>query len=134
MKRNLLSAIATVVAALTFAGAAYGQYKAAGGDGIAASPKVRQMLSERHATVTSTTAAAPAMACPKCADVQTAKASPQAKGAEVLDGAKQISYTHACTGCDTKLSVAGEGKAKQQVAAHTCTAETGSNLACCATK
>ena len=134
MKTNLLCTITTAVAALTFATAAYGGYTPVGADGITASPRLRQMLNERSASLGTTKAAAPAMTCPKCADVRTAKVSPQAKGSEIMMGVKQVTYKHACLGCDTKLSVVGEGKAKHQVAAHKCTAETPANLACCATK
>jgi hypothetical protein len=133
MKTSILSTIATVVAALTFTSAAYAQYKPVGDDGIAASPKVRQMLNERPASVT-TTAAAPAMACPKCADVRIAKVSPQAKGAEIMTSTKQVTYSHACTSCETKLAVAGVGKAKHQVATHSCSMNVASNPNCCASK
>ena len=134
MKTNLLCAITTAVAALTFATAAYAGYNPMGADGITASPRLRQTLNERHTSVAAATPASPAMTCPKCADARTAKVSPQAKGSEVMMGVKQVSYSHACPGCDTKFTVAGEGKAKHQVAAHNCTAETPNNLSCCATK
>jgi hypothetical protein len=134
MKTNLLCAITTAVAALTFASAAYAGYTPVGADGITASPRLRWTLNERPASAGTTKAAAPAMTCPKCADVRTAKVSPQAKGGEIMMGAKQVSYSHACPGCGTKLTVVGEGKAKHQVASHKCTAETSDNLACCAAK
>ena len=131
METNLL---ATVAAALTIATAAYAQYKPVGDDGVAASPKVRQVLNERQASVASSLAAAPAMACPKCADIRIAKISPQAKGAEILTGTKQVTYLHACTGCDTKLTLVGQGKAKHTVATHTCSMEAASTPGCCTSK
>ena len=134
MKTNLLCAIITAVAALTFASAAYGGYNPVGADGITASPRLRQMLNERPASVGTATVAAPAKTCPKCADVRTVKVSPQAKGSEMMMGVKQVSYRHACIGCDTKLNVVGEGKAKHQVATHNCTAKIANNLDCCASK
>jgi hypothetical protein len=103
------------------------------GDGIAASPKVRQILNERKASTTPMVAAAPAMACPKCADVRTTEVNREAKGATVLAGAAtKIVTRHTCAGCEVKLTTVGEGKAKHTVAAHKCTAEVPNNLACCA--
>lgn len=131
MKTNLLSAILTAVAALTISTAAYAQYKPVSDDGIAASPKVRQMLNARKA---SAPAATPALACSKCVDVLSGKLTPQAKGAETMTGTKQVTYAHGCGSCDTKLTVAGEGKAKHQVATHTCSMETASTAGCCASK
>ena len=134
MKTNLLWAITTAVAALTFATAAYGQYKPVGDDGVTASPRLRQTLNESHTSVAATKAAAPAMTCPKCADVRITKISPQAKGGEIMMGVKQVSYSHACPSCGTSMTVVGEGKAKHQVATHKCTADTANNPPCCATK
>jgi hypothetical protein len=55
------TAAAAAVISITPASALAGAVgnRAVGDDGIAASPKVRQMLSERHASVGTTTAAAP---------------------------------------------------------------------------
>jgi hypothetical protein len=89
------------------------------------------MLNERKA---SAPAATPAMACGKCADVRSAKLTPQAKGAEIMTGAKQVTYVHGCGACDTKLTVAGEGKAKHQVATHTCSMDIAGTAGCCASK
>ena len=72
MKTNLFSKIAlsaVALAALAFTGTARAQYKPGGDDGIAASPKVRQLLSERNASITPALVVAPAMACPKCSEV-----------------------------------------------------------------
>ena len=134
MKTNLLCTITTAVAALTFATAAYGGYTPVGADGITASPRLRQMLNERPASVNTAAAVAPAMTCPKCAEVRTVKVSPQAKGSEIMMGVKQVSYRHACVDCVTKLTVVGEGKAKHLVATHNCTAKIANNLDCCASK
>ena len=134
MKTNLLCAITTAVAALTIASAAYGGYNPVGADGITAAPRLRQMLNERPASVNTAAAVAPAMTCPKCAEVRTVKVSPQAKGSEIMMGVKQVSYRHACVDCVTKLTVVGEGKAKHLVATHNCTAKIANNLDCCASK
>src|SRR5262249_41207930 len=57
--------VATALAALAFTTAANAQYNPIDGDGIAASPKVRQMLNERKASAVPAVAVTPAMACPK---------------------------------------------------------------------
>ena len=140
MKTNRLSEIASALtlaavalAALTFAGAANAQSKAAGTDGIAASPKVRQTLNERKASAAPAVAAAPAMACPKCADVLTTEVNRQAKGGELLAGAATRAVAkHACSACETRMTVAGEGKAKHNVATHKCAADVPNPATCCA--
>ena len=117
--------------ALTFGTAAYAQYKPAGDDGIAASPKVRQMLNERKASTAPAAITLPKMACPKCADIRTTEVNRQAKGAEVLAGAATKTVTkHTCTDCSTKITTAGTGKAKHSVALHNCGADV--TAACCA--
>ena len=124
-------ALATaLLAAFTLADVARAQY--VGADGVVASPKLRQALNEKanYAIV----AKAPAMACPKCADIRVSEPNPQAKGSQVLMGAAtKTTIKHACGSCDTKLAVAGTGKAKQTVANHTCTAAVANSATCCAT-
>src|SRR5262245_32497216 len=96
--------IATALAALTLTTAANAQYKPVGDDGIAASPKVRQMLNEHKASAVPAVAVTPAMACPKCAEVFTTEANRHAKGAQVLAGAAtQKVAKHTCNACETKL-------------------------------
>ena len=136
MKTNRSSKIAfaaVALVALAFITTASAQYKAVGADGIAASPKVRQMLNERKASTAHALAVAPAMACPKCADVLTTEVNPQAKGGEVLTGAatKKVAK-HTCTACETKLTVVGEGKARHTVATHKCSADVPNPATCCA--
>ena len=132
LRTSSFALVATATIALTFASGAYSQYTPVG-DGIAASPKVRQMLNEKKASATIATEPAPAMACPKCANVRTSVLNRQAKGAETLAGATRIVTQHTCTGCEVNWVVVGEGKAKHSVAAHKCTAEVPNNHACCAT-
>jgi hypothetical protein len=122
------------IAVLALASAANAQYKPVGDDGIAASPKVRQMLNERKASTAIAIAALPAMTCPKCADVRTTEVSRQAKGAEVLTGVTKVTTRHTCAGCEVKWTVVGEGKGKHSVATHKCTADVPNNLVCCAPK
>ncbi len=140
MKNNLIPAmfrascpILVAVALLALASPAAAQYRPVSDDGIAASPKVRQMLNERKASVA--TATAPAMDCPKCSDVRTAEVNRQAKGAELLTGAAtKIVIRHTCSACTVKWTVAGAGKAKHLVATHKCTANVPNNLVCCVPK
>ena len=139
MKTNFLPEIvrsitltAVALAAFTFATSASAQNKPVGDDGIAASPKVRQMLNERNAATAPAVAAAPAMACPKCADVRTSVANPQAKTGELLAGtANKAVVKHTCSACQTTMSLQGEGKAKHQVATHTCSADVPKPAGCC---
>lgn len=129
-----LALAATAIAVLALTSSAKAQYKPVGDDGIAASPKVRQMLNERRAFTAIATAAVPAMTCPKCADVRTTEVSRQAKGAEVLTGVTNVTTRHTCAGCEVKWTVVGEGKGKHSVATHKCTADVPNNLVCCAPK
>jgi hypothetical protein len=124
---STLALATALLAAFTLADVASAQ--SVGADGIVASPKLRQALNEKAAYAI--VAKAPAMACSKCAEVRTTQPS-QAKGAELLAGAAtKVVIKHTCGGCDTKLAVAGTGKAKQTVATHTCTAAVANNLTCC---
>ena len=124
---------AVALAALALASTASAQYKAVGDDGIAASPKVRQMLNERKASATPAVAIVPAMACPKCADVLVTEVNRQAKGGQVLAGtATQKVVKHNCSACETKLTVVGEGKARHTAATHKCAADLPNPTTCCA--
>jgi hypothetical protein len=57
------------------------------------------------------------MTCPKCKNDYTVKVTRPSKGTETE---KAIIATHLCEKCSTKLVVKGEGKAKTDVAVHTC--------------
>jgi len=129
-RKSLL--VASVCAlGLTFGTPAYAQYKPVGDDGIAASPKVRQMLNERKASTAPAAVTLPKMACPKCADIRSTQVNRQAKGAEVLAGAATKTVTkHACTDCSTTIATAGTGKAKHSVVTHTCGVDV--KAICCA--
>ena len=132
--RSLKITLAAVaLAALAFASTGSAQYKPVGDDGIAASPKVRQMLNERKAAATPTVAVSPARACPKCADVLLTELNRQAKGGQFLAGTDtQKVVKHTCTACETKLAVLGEGKAKHTVATHKCAVDVPNPATCCA--
>jgi hypothetical protein len=125
--------VAATFAALALTTAANAQYKPAGDDGIAASPKVRQMLNERKASAAPVVVVEPAMPCPKCADVFTTEVNRQAKGGQFLAGtATQKVAKHTCTACQVTWTTMGEGKAKHAVATHKCTADVPNPATCCA--
>lgn len=129
MNTNLLTSIAIGIATIALSSTGYAQFKITHEDGIAASPKTRQMINEHRPT---TPAVKPAMDCAQCVEVRSAKLPAQAKGSEIMTGAKQVSFSHGCASCDTQISVKSKGKEKQQVATHTCSMEVAAN--CCATK
>jgi hypothetical protein len=124
-----------VIVVATFT--ANAQYKATGGDGIAASPRLRQQLNDRAAQSTFIVAVAPAMSCPKCTDAWVAQAdtSPKGSGARTLTGqTTKLVAKHLCEGCGAEWSVAGTGKGTKTVAAHKCSSCGAENLACCGAK
>src|SRR4051812_32529980 len=57
------------------------------------------------------------MTCPKCKDDYVVKLTKPAKGTEVE---KAIVGKHLCEKCSTALVTKGAGKAKTEVAEHTC--------------
>jgi hypothetical protein len=57
------------------------------------------------------------MTCPKCKDDYLVKTTRPPKGTE---SEKAVIANHLCEKCSTKLVVKGEGKAKTDVAVHTC--------------
>jgi|SRR6185437_241211 len=117
--------IAAIAGMALFAGAAYAQYKATGDDGITASPKLREMITA------STISAQPAAAehnCTMCKDQYTSRVDQTAKG--VIKPTVLVAK-HLCPGCETTVSLRGQGKAAQNLVTHTCTAKSAS---CCATE
>lgn len=132
VRSSKLLATTSAITALAFITIANAQNPPQGDDGITASPKVRQALNERKAVANPAMATASAMTCPKCADVLTTQPKRQAKGAEVLVGAKTTEIRHACAGCETQWTVVGESKAKHSVATHKCSADVPNNKTCCA--
>jgi hypothetical protein len=73
------------------------------------------------------------MACSKCADVLITEVDRQAKAGQVLAGtATRKVAKHACTACETKMTLVGEGKAKHTVATHKCAADVPNPATCCA--
>jgi hypothetical protein len=127
--KSLIAALAGL-ALFSLAGTAQAQYKPTGDDGITASPKARQFLDERKrvSAATSTAVDDKTMACPKCRDEYVKRTDTTAKG--VIKPTIWLA-NHLCGGCDTTISVQGFGKAKHDVATHTCTSCGAENLACC---
>jgi hypothetical protein len=128
MNRTLIATLAGI-AVLSFVGQVKAQFNAKSDDGIAASPKVRQMLDGRKAQAEVKTIkleAATAMACDKCKSVPFRSVTTE-KGhiKNVTIGEK-----HVCSGCTTTIGVAGVGKGKHDVVKHVCTAGNGKALCC----
>jgi hypothetical protein len=116
------------------------QYQAVGEDGIAASPKLRARLEEerrnhRPATVLATTKQ---MSCNQCKDTLVTVRDTESKGAgarALLAGGPPTKAVarHECKGCGTDWIIAGQGKARTNIALHRCTGCGEANLACCNT-
>jgi hypothetical protein len=130
---SLLLAV-TSLAALTLATLANAQFLAVSDDGIAAPPKVRQMLNDRNASAAPAVAAAPSMACPMCKDLKITEVNPFAKGGQVLAGTNiKTVVNHTCPACQTTQTIVGEGKARHTVATHKCAVDLPNKPAnCCA--
>ena len=110
------------------------QYRAVGDDGIAASPKVRQMMMK---PIPSPAAVAGpkagdmgAMACPKCKTSLVTYVDTQKGHIKTTTTVP----THACAGCEQKFTVVGEGKGKHNVVTHVCKQSVTTEALCCATK
>lgn len=76
------------------------------------------------------------MSCQKCTDVVTQVPDWSAKGGQILMAGGRPTkpvVRHQCEGCATTLEVVGHGKAKTQVAKHTCTSCGSENEGCCST-
>jgi hypothetical protein len=123
--------IAAIVGMTLFAGVAY---KAAGNDGITASPKLREMITARDG-VSAQPAALAAHNCAMCKDEDTTRVDQAAKG---VIKPTLLFVTHLCPGCETRAATTGHGKAAQNVVTHKCTSESGAccaaESACCAEK
>ena len=72
----------------------------------------------------------------ECKDVVTQVPDWSAKGGQILMAGGRPTkpvVRHQCEGCATTLEVVGHGKAKTQVAKHTCTSCGSENEGCCST-
>lgn len=93
----------------------------------------RQMRMGRSAPVPEESTFKP-MSCDKCKDVVVERRLTNVKGATLLmSGSPPTEKVaqHQCEGCSTTLEVVGHGKAKTQVAKHTCTSCGSENEGCC---
>ena len=105
------------------------QYQPTGADGITASPKVRQLLDERHRNEAIPVQPKVAkMTCPTCTNTVTTRVDYSARGAHKPT---ITLVTHACSGCETTISTTGIGKGAATAAVHKCTGCGAENLACC---
>ena len=125
MKTNkTLIATFAGIALFAFAGSAPAQYKAVGDDGIAASPKLRELIDARKSAQPAPTAVEP-MACPKCKTGVTRRVDWTARGA---NKPTVLIAKHLCERCDTTISTTGQGKASRDVVTHGCSMSGGT---CC---
>lgn len=137
MKTTNKTLIAALAVIALFAAPVRAQYKAAGDDGIAASPKVRAQLNQRKARLNPATPALASMACPKCRHEWVTLPNRQAKPAQFLLS-RGIPTTkvarHLCVGCNTIIKTQGLSKAtRRNVAIHECSSCGAQTLACCDT-
>ena len=126
MKTTLLTLLAGT-ALLSLVGIAQAGSDITSNDGIAASPKYRQMLTAQKPAAPAATLTQK-MACGTCKDQVTTRTDINARGAN-----KPVvtTTTHLCGNCETHLKVTGHGKDAKAVANHTCTA--GKTASCCST-
>lgn len=111
-------AVLAAIAMFAFASPLPAQYRSGADDGIAASPKLREHLDERHRS--EAVIAAPEIAkmqCAKCTDTVTTRVDSLARGAN--KPVVQV-VSHNCHSCATEWKTVGTGKAKKSVAMHTC--------------
>jgi hypothetical protein len=93
----------------------------------------------RPATGPTSQTAAPTsvpMPCAKCQDVVQRVPDQSAKGGAVLMAGGQptkLEVRHLCEGCATTWSTVGHGKAKQDLATHTCSSCGADSKSCCST-
>jgi hypothetical protein len=70
------------------------------------------------------------MACAKCTYEWVARPIVQTKATAPRT---EMVARHLCAGCETTITVQGTGKAKHDVATHTCNSCGAASLACCST-
>ncbi len=78
-----------------------------------------------------------AMVCAKCKTVWTSRVKQGLKGAEIMvaDGnTAELIGTHACKGCNSRLTVVGHAKGDITELKHSCGACGDNSAFCCATK
>jgi len=70
------------------------------------------------------------MPCPKCTSEWVTRAEVTTKGTTPVVAKYE---KHGCNGCSTTIATSGIGKAKTEVASHTCTGCGAASVSCCAT-
>jgi hypothetical protein len=78
-----------------------------------------------------------AMVCAKCKTVWVSRVKQGAKGAELLSPQgrpTEVIGTHACKGCNSKLTVVGVQKGSHTELKHSCSSCGDDSAFCCATK
>jgi hypothetical protein len=135
MKRTNKTLITTLasIALFSFASPLQAQYKAIGDDGVAASPKVRQMLNEIK-TQKEAEALKPgdtiAMVCDKCKSVMIHNVTTDKGHVQVMT----VGEKHLCPGCNTYITVTGVGHGAKDEVKHVCERCGDKSVFCCATK
>ncbi len=124
---------AALAATIGLATGASAQPKAAGDDGIAASPKVRQMLTEIK-TRAEAEALRPGdtlvMVCAKCKSVMIHNVNTEKGHIKVMT----VGEKHLCPGCQTRITVVGVGHGAKNEVRHVCEKCGSDSVFCCATK
>jgi hypothetical protein len=121
------------IALLSLSSPALAQDKAAGDDGIAASPKVRQMLSEiktRAQAESLKPGDSIAMVCTKCKSVMVHNVTTEKGHIKVMT----VGEKHLCPGCNSMITVVGTGKGIHNEVKHTCEKCGDDSIFCCASK
>jgi hypothetical protein len=127
MKTNYkITVLAALVAAFAGINAANAQSNPAAGNTTAASPKVQAQLDDRKATLNTARETARHL-CSDCTDTIVTSVDKATKGGKQL---VSNVIRHACAACDTRIVTTGVGKAKQDVAIHSCKSE--AKPLCCA--
>src|SRR5436190_831452 len=86
----------------------------------------RQLLTPAPVVEAAAAPAATAMACPKCSTAKLTYANTSRGGVTEFRSVEQ----HVCPSCSTRIEAVGHGKAKKDVAIHTC-ALAENNASCC---
>jgi hypothetical protein len=130
--KALIAALAGL-ALLSVASPVLAQDKTAGDDGIAASPKVRQMLTEiksRAEAESLKPGDSIAMVCTKCKSVMVHNVTTQKGHIQVMT----VGEKHLCPGCNTYITVVGVGHGAKNEVKHVCEKCGDDSVFCCASK
>jgi len=101
-----------------------------GNAGIAASPKLREMMNSQ-AGLAAPPASLATHLCAMCKDDYVTRVDQTAKGA--IKSTVTVA-TRLCPGCETTVSTVGQGKTGQNVVTHKCLTDGTESVDCCAAK